>query len=104
MQILPELEKTHSVKIINVTSPQLFEELRKTDPEKAEEIFSDEDRKNAITLHNGWKGFLAPFLLPADHEKRAIGIDTYLKSGNVEEMYDLAGLTPNDLLKKINSI
>lgn len=101
MQILPELEKKYSVKIVNVTSPQLFEALRRTEPKKAQEIFSDEDRKNTITLHNGWKGFLAPFLLPADHETRSIGIDTYLKSGNVEEMYELAELTSEDIKNKI---
>ena len=102
MEIVPELE-SHGldVKVVAVTSPELFEELRKNNPEKAKAIFSDEDRVHAIALHNGWKGFLYPFLLPADYEKRTIAIDTYLKSGNPKEVYELAGLTSEDIKKKI---
>ncbi len=102
MEAVPELEKQGiSVKVVAVTSPQLFEELRKNNPEKANEIFSDEDRKIAVTIHNGWKGFLYPFLLPADYEKRTIAIDTYLKSGNAKEVYELAGLTAEDIGEKV---
>ena len=54
-----------------------------------------------ITLHNGWKGFLNSFMLPADHTKKSVGIDTYLKSGNVQEVYELAELTGGDIKKKI---
>ena len=32
LEILPELEERHDVKIVAVTSPQLFEELRQSDP------------------------------------------------------------------------
>ena len=104
MQAVPELEEHGlNVKVVAVTSPQLFEELRKNNPQKANEIFSDEDRAYAVTIHNGWKGFLYPFLLPADYEKRTIAIDTYLKSGNPQEVYQLAGLTAEDIFKKILS-
>ncbi len=102
MAIVPELEKQRlDIKIVAVTSPELFAELRKTNPDKAAAIFSDEDRKSAITLHNGWPGFLHPFLLPSQYEKRAIGITSYLKSGTVEEVYDLARLSPQDIKEKI---
>lgn len=105
METVPELEKQGlSVKVLAVTSPQLFEELRKNDPKKAEEIFSAEDRKNVIAIHNGWKGFLYPFLLPEDYLERNIGIDTYLKSGNIKEVYELAGLTADDIKQKILNI
>lgn len=102
MEIVPSLEeKGLGVKVVAVTSPQLFEELRKNNPEKAEAIFSNEDRKNVVAIHNGWKGFLYPFLLPADYEKRTIAIDTYLKSGNPKEVYELAGLSSEDIKNKI---
>jgi hypothetical protein len=32
LQILPEIEEQFDVKIVAVTSPQLYEELRRTDP------------------------------------------------------------------------
>ncbi len=102
LEILPKLEKHGiDVKIINVTSPELFEELRKNNPQKALEILSDEERPLVITLHNGWKGWLDSFMLPADHENRRIGVDTYLKSGNIEEIYEVAELTSDNIFAKI---
>lgn len=102
MEIVPELEAQGlNVKVVAVTSPELFEELRRTNPEKANNIFSDDERPKTIAIHNGWKGFLYPFLLPADYEKRTIAIDTYLKSGSVSEVYELAGLTGKDILEKV---
>lgn len=102
MEAVRELEaKELEVKVVAVTSPELFEELRKNNPEKANEIFSDEDRERTITIHNGWKGFLYPFLLPKDYVSRTIAIDTYLKSGNQEEVYELAKLTSEDIKNKI---
>ena len=102
MEAVPELEKQGlSVKVIAVTSPELFEDLRKNNPKKAEEIFSDEDREHAIAIHNGWKGFLYPFLLPKDYTDRTIAIDHFLKSGSPKEVYELAGLTAGDIIKKI---
>ena len=102
MEAVPELEKQGlSVKVIAVTSPELFEELRKNNPEKANAIFSDEDREHVIAIHNGWKGFLYPFLLPKDYTDRTIAIDHFLKSGSPKEVYELAGLTAGDIIKKI---
>ncbi|MFA6547491.1 MAG: thiamine pyrophosphate-dependent enzyme [Candidatus Magasanikbacteria bacterium] len=105
LEILPELEQQYDVKIIAVTSPQLFEEYRKNNPQKAQEVLADSERSLVTTIHNGWTGFLNSFLLPTDYEKRSIGIDTYLKSGNVQEVYELAGLAPQDIKEKIlNSV
>jgi len=101
LEILPNLEKDFDIKILAVTSPQLFEEYRKKDPRSAQEIFPDDERALTIALHNGWKGFLYPFLLPADYNNRSIAIDTYLKSGNVSEVYKVAHLTPTEIEEKI---
>jgi len=102
LEALPELEAQNlDVKIIAVTSPELFEDLRKNNPQKAQEVLSDEERELVITLHNGWAGFLYPFMLPASYDCKAIGIHTFLKSGNVEEVYKLAGLTAGDIRDKI---
>jgi transketolase len=102
LETLPELEaKGFDVKIIAVTSPELFEELRKTDPEKAKNILPDEERPLVVTLHNGWPGFLYPFMLEPDYDKKAIGITHYLKSGNVAEVYEVAHMTSQDIKEKI---
>ena len=101
LEALPELEKTLDIKIIAVTSPQLFEELRKTNPKKAQSILPDDERPLVITLHNGWPGFLHPFMLPADYSNRALGISDYLKSGNPKEVYELAKMTAGDIKEKI---
>ncbi len=102
LEILPDLERQNfDVKIIAVTSPELFEELRKKDPEKAQSILSDEERGLVITLHNGWPGFLYSFVLPENYMDRTLGINKYLKSGNVKEVYDLAQMNPNDIKQKI---
>jgi len=98
---LPELEKDYDVKIIAVTSPELFEELRKNNPEKAKVILSDEERQFVVTLHNGWPAFLHPFILPGDYQKRVIGIDRFLRSGAVEEVYKFAEFDVEGLKTKI---
>jgi transketolase len=79
----------------------LFEELRQTNPEKANSILSDEDRERVITLHNGWPGFLNPFILPKDYDKRVIGITKFQKSGPPAEVYKYAGFDPEGLKNKI---
>ena len=102
LQILPELEKQNfDIKIIAVTSPELFEDLQKTNSAKAQSILPDNEREFVVTLHNGWPGFLYPFMLPQNYTDRAIGINKYLKSGNVEEVYDLASLSPEGIKEKI---
>ena len=88
-------------KILAVTSPELFEELRQTNPEKANAIFPDEDRQRVITLHNGWPGFLNAFVLPKDYEKKIIGINKFLKSGPPSEVYQYAKFDPQGLKEKI---
>ncbi|KKT24580.1 MAG: transketolase a tkta, partial [Parcubacteria group bacterium GW2011_GWA2_43_9b] len=101
LEILPELEQNTDVKIVAVTSPELFVDLRRESPAKADEIFSDEDRKIVITIHNGWSGFLDPFILPADYEKRTLKIDKFLKSGPPTEVYKLAEFDPQGILEQI---
>lgn len=101
LEILPQLEKDYDIKIIAVTSPELFEELRENDPQKANAILSDEDREKVITLHNGWPGFLNPFILPKDYDKRVIGIKKFLKSGPPAEVYKVAEFDPEGLKNKI---
>jgi transketolase len=104
LEILPELEERHDVKIIAVTSPQLFEELRKTDPKKADAILSADERPHVVALHNGWRGFLYPFLLPADHAERSFGMDGFLRSGSPKEIYQAAGFDPNGLREKFRNL
>ncbi|MFB3778830.1 MAG: 1-deoxy-D-xylulose-5-phosphate synthase N-terminal domain-containing protein [Bryobacteraceae bacterium] len=101
LQVLPEIEEKADVKIIAVTSPQLFEELRERDPARAEAILSDEERQHVVTLHNGWPGFLYPFLLPADYRSRAHGMDRFSRSGQPSEIYAHAGFDPAGLRRRI---
>jgi len=102
LETLSDLEAQGlDVKIVAVTSPELFEDLRKENPEKANSIFADEERERTIAIHAGWKGFLYPFLLPGNYEKRSLSIDNYLKSGSVEEVYGLAELTAEGIKNKI---
>ena len=104
LEILPELEASHDVKIIAVTSPQLFEELRKKDPAKAEAVLSAEERRSVVALHNGWSGFLYPFLLPADHAERTFGMDEFLRSGSPRDIYQAAGFDPAGLREKFRKL
>ena len=84
-----------------MTSPQLFEELRRTDPEKANAILSDGERRYVTTLHNGWAGFLYPFMLPPDYTDRVIAIDRFSRSGKPDEIYRHAGLDAESLKKRL---
>lgn len=101
LAILPDVEKRYDVKIVAVTSPQLFEELRKTDQEKADAIFPDGERQYVTTLHNGWPGFLYPFLLPADYTGRVIGMDGFSRSGKPDEIYRDAEFDAEGLKKRL---
>ena len=101
LEILPEIEERFDVKIVAVTSPQLYDELRRDHPVKAREILADEERQYVVTLHNGWPGFLYPFLLPADFEARVFGMESFLRSGKPGEIYRAAGFDPDGLRKKI---
>src|ERR1019366_8712258 len=55
LEILPDIEERADVKIVAVTSPQLYEELCQRNPAKAHEILSDDERRYVVTLHNGWR-------------------------------------------------
>jgi transketolase len=101
LEILPDLEKRWDVKIVAVTSPQLFEELRRDNPEKADAILSDGERQYVTTLHNGWPGFLYPFLLPADYDDRVIGMNRFSRSGKPDEIYRDAELDAAGLRKRL---
>ena len=94
-------ESLADVKIVAVTSPQLYEELRQRDPKKANQVLSDEERQHVLTLHNGWPGFLYPFLLPPDYPRRVFGMDQFARSGKPVEIYAHAGFDPAGLRDKI---
>lgn len=101
MEILSELEENLDIKIIAITSPELYEELCEREPQKAKSILSDEERSLVVALHNGWPGFLYPFILPSDYPKRVVGVTEFLKSGPPAEVYKLAGFDPQGLKEKI---
>jgi len=101
LAILPDLEARFDVKIIAVTSPELYAQLRVENPPKARSILPDDERQYVMTLHNGWSGFLDPFLLPADYENRTIEIDHFLKAGPPKEVYDLAKFDSESLKEQI---
>jgi transketolase len=101
LEILPDLEARWDVKIVAVTSPQLYEELRRDDPEKADAILSDGERQYVTTLHNGWSGFLYPFLLPPDYDGRVIGMSRFSRSGKPDEIYRDAELDAAGLRKRL---
>jgi transketolase len=94
-------EARFDVKIVAVTSPQLYEELRRTDPARAAAILSDEERQYVVALHNGWPGFLYPFVMPGDYRSRVFGMDRFSRSGKPDEIYRNAGFDCEGLRKKI---
>ena len=57
-----------------------------------------------VTLHNGWRGFLYPFLLPADHAERNIGMDEFLRSGSPKEIYQAAGFDAAGLRERFRKM
>jgi len=103
LEVLPEIESVADVKIVAVTSPQLYEELRQRDPRQANQVLSDEERQHVLALHNGWPGFLYPFLLPPDYPRRSFGMDRFAKSGKPAEIYAHAGFDPAGLRDRILS-
>ena len=103
LEILADIEARHDVKIVAVTSPQLFEELRRDHPEKAAAIFPDQERPFVVALHNGWRGFLYPFLLPGDYTGRTFGMDDFSRSGSPNEIYHHAAFDPAGIREKILS-
>ena len=104
LETLPAIEERADVKIVAVTSPQLYEEMRRMNPRKAEEVLSAEERQYVMTLHNGWRGFLYPFLLPSDHGSRTFGMDDFSRSGIPPEIYHEAGFDPAGLRDRILAV
>lgn len=100
---LPDLEDQADFKLIAVTAPQLFEELRRQDPQAAERVLSDEDRARLMVFHTGWSGFLYPLLLPPDWPRRVYGIDRFQRSGTPAEIYAAAGFDPAGIRDKIHA-
>ncbi|MDO9509909.1 MAG: 1-deoxy-D-xylulose-5-phosphate synthase N-terminal domain-containing protein [Candidatus Magasanikbacteria bacterium] len=104
-EIVPKLKKDgYAVKIVAVTSPELFIETEQKNPEIAEKIISSEEKDLVITINNGYSEFLSDFAAGENLHERMIGIDNYLKSGTPEEVYDYAELSPNKLYKRIKNI
>lgn len=101
LAILKDLEENLDIKIVAVTSPELYEELIEKDPQKAQEILSSEDRKSIITLHNGWSGFMHRFLMPSDYPARTIEIDKFLKAGPPAEVYKMAKFDAEGIKEQI---
>jgi len=101
LKVLPQIEERADVKIIAVTSPELFEEMRVNDPENACLVLSDKERATVVALHNGYPGFMDAFLLPGDHEQRNLGIATFQHSGRPEEVYAEAELDPAGIARKV---
>lgn len=104
-KIKEQLEKDgYSIKIVAVTSPELFKELSQNNPEKSAGILSAQEREIAITINNGYPEFLSDFIDGFDLNKRMLGTSGYLKSGTAEEVYDYAGLSSEKLYQKIKNI
>lgn len=105
LQVLPELENENlDIKVVVVTSPELFADFKKKNKKKAESIFNSADRKVCVTLHAGWKGFLRDFIDNDYFDERSIGLETYLESGNVDEVYEMAKLTSEDIKRRLLGI
>jgi len=101
-KIISELEaRDLNVKIVAVTSPQLFAKYKITNTEKAERIFSAEDARIAVTVHAGSRIYLHDFLSGENIERRSIALDSYYPSGRVEEVYEAAGMDASSLLEKV---
>ncbi len=101
LEIVPEIEETADLKIVAVTSPQLYEDLRRRDPLRASRVLSDQERQSVITLHNGWPGFLYPLALPGDYPARVFGMDRFSRSGRPPEIYRDAGFDAAGIREKI---
>ncbi len=101
LKALPEIERSFDVKIIAVTSPELFDELRKKNRKAAEAILSDREREWVIALHNGWPGFLYPVVMKDEEKERVHGIEKFLQSGRPEEIYLQAGFNPKTIAETV---
>ncbi|HOX60764.1 MAG TPA: thiamine pyrophosphate-dependent enzyme [Candidatus Magasanikbacteria bacterium] len=104
-KIIGELEaRDLNMKIVAVTSAQLFAKYKNTNPEKAQRVFSEEDARIAVTVHAGSRMYLRDFLSGENIESRSIALDSYYPSGRVEEVYEEAGMDSLQLLDKILNV
>lgn len=102
---LPKLRKDgFDPKIVVVTSPEIYSELLKTNPEKAGLIISDEERNNIVTLHDGWNGFLDDIFYSSDILQCRQGVDGFLVSGKADEVSAIAGLDTRGIINRVKSI
>ena len=101
---LLEIEKQLDIKIIVATSPQKYLEMVKTNPSSADKIITDEEKKTAITLHNGWIGWLDEFLMTPEVLRHRVGMEKFLSSGRASEVIAQAGLDAESIAKKIVNI
>jgi hypothetical protein len=60
-----------------------------------------EERQYVVALHNGWPGFLYPFVMPGDYRSRVFGMDRFSRSGKPDEIHRNAGFDYEGLRKKI---
>jgi hypothetical protein len=67
-------------------------------------ILSADERQYVVAPHNGWRGFLYPFLLPADHAERVFGMDEFLRSGSPKEIYQAAGFDTAGLHERFRKL
>jgi len=102
---LPQIcEDGFDAKIVAVTSPEIYSELLKSNPEKAGSIISDEERPTVVTFHDGWEGFLDEMLYSSDDMKHRQGINKFLASGKAAEVLGMAGLDAQGIIKRIKSV
>lgn len=104
LETIPELEKSGlNIKVIVVTSPELFLDFKNKNKNKkiAKTILSDKEKEIVLTLHNGGIDFLADFSTYSKYSDCSIGISQYLKSGTAEEVYEYAQLDSPSIFKKI---
>jgi len=99
---MEELEQKYDIKIVAVTSPELYAQIAIDNPDKAQQIISDEEKSITFCLHNGWNGFLNDLLLPSEAFDRRHGINRYLGSGSAEDIMKMAGLNPKGIVDFIN--
>ena len=99
LEILPEIEERSDVRRGRHLAAAL-EESRRTDPVKAAAIMSGEERQYVVALHNGWPGFLYPFVMPGDYQSRVFGMDRFSRSGKPDEIYRQCGLRLREGLRK----
>jgi len=91
----------HNVKIVAVTSPQLYEELRRSDPAKAAAILSDEERQSVVPCTTD-AGISVPICYVGDYQSRVFGLDRFPDPGS-RRIYGNAGFDCEGLRKKILS-